>query len=138
MELWRLLAHNHWLTLNLYGYELRLCARCSGYLVGFTAPLLISGRVAKLSESLDTRVQLIACFLLALPYAVDWVTQSWGMRESSNRLRLVTGILMGMDIFLFSRLDIISGRAIFVNAALFVILVGHLGKFKKNKLVINS
>ena len=131
MELWRLLAHNHWLTLNLYGIELRLCARCSGYLLGFTAPLLASGLVADLSLSLDIRVKLLACLLLALPYTVDWVTQSWGMRESSNRMRLVTGILMGMGVLLFSRLDMVSGRAVFVNAALFVVLIGHLGEFKR-------
>jgi uncharacterized membrane protein len=131
LELWKLLAHNHWLTLNLYGFELRLCARCSGYLLGLTLPLLISGRVADLSESLDIRFQLIACFLLAIPYAVDWVTQSWGLRESSNRIRLVTGISLGMDIFLFSRLNIIAGRTIFINAVLFVILLGHIGKVKR-------
>lgn len=128
MELWRLLAHNHWVTLNLYGRELRLCARCSGYLLGFTAPLLASDRIMKLSESLDIRIQMIACFLMAFPYVVDWLTQSWGMRQSSNGVRLITGFLMGMDVFLFSRLNIISGRAIFANAALFIVLMGHLGK----------
>ena len=131
MELWRLLAHNHWVTLNLYWIELRLCARCSGYLLGFTAPLLVSGLVADLSRTLDDRVLLLACFLLALPYAVDWVTQSWGMRESNNGMRLATGTLTGMSAFLFSRLDIVSGRAIFVNAALFIFVIGHLGKSKR-------
>jgi uncharacterized membrane protein len=131
LELWRLLAHNHWVTLNLYGIELRLCARCSGYLLGFTAPLLVSTLVADLSGSLGVRVQLLACFLLALPYAVDWVTQSWGMRESSNRVRLFTGTLMGMGVFLFSRLDIVSRRTVFVNAALFIFVIGHLGKFMR-------
>ncbi len=119
------------MTLNLYGYELRLCARCSGYLLGFTAPLLVSGIVADLSESLDVRVQLIACLLTAIPYVVDWLTQSWGMRESSNGIRLTTGILLGMGVFLFSRLNIVSGRAIFFNIALFVALMGHLGKVKR-------
>lgn len=131
MELWRLLAHNHWVTLNLYGIELRLCARCSGYLLGFTAPLLVSGLVTDLSGSLGVRVQMFACFLLALPYAVDWVTQSWGVRESSNGMRLVTGTLMGMGVFLFSRLDLVSGRAVFVNAAMFIFVIGHLGKFMR-------
>jgi len=131
LELWRLLAHNHWVTLKLYGIELRLCARCSGYLLGFTAPLLASGHVADLSRSLDIRVKLLACLLLAIPYVVDWLTQSWGMRESSNGVRLVTGILMGLGIFLFSRLNLVSGRAVFVNAALFVVLIGHLGEFKR-------
>jgi uncharacterized membrane protein len=113
LELWRLLAHNHWVTLNLYGIELRLCARCSGYLLGFTAPLLVSTLVADLSGSLGVRVQLLACFLLALPYAVD------------------SGTLMGMGVFLFSRLDIVSRRTVFVNAALFIFVIGHLGKFMR-------
>ena len=133
MELWRLLAHNHWVTLKLYGIELRLCARCSGYLLGFTAPLLASGLVADLSRSLDVRVQMFACFLLALPYVVDWLTQSWGTRESSNGVRLATGILMGLGIFLFSRLNLVSGRAVFVNTALLIALVGHHGKVKKTR-----
>ena len=133
MELWRLLAHNHWVTLKLYGIELRLCARCSGYLLGFTAPLLASGLVADLSRSLDIRVQMLACLLLALPYVVDWLTQSWGMRESSNGVRLATGILMGLGIFLFSRLNLVSGRAVFVNTALLIALVGHHGKVKKTR-----
>ena len=133
MELWRLLAHNHWVTLKLYGIELRLCARCSGYLLGFTAPLLASGLVADLSGSLDIRVQMLACLLLAIPYVVDWLTQSWGMRESSNGVRLSTGILMGLGIFLFSRLNLVSGRAVFVNTALLIALVGHHGKVKKTR-----
>ncbi len=130
MELWRLLAHNHWVTLNLYGIELRLCARCSGYLLGLTAPLLALSHITKLSESLDFRVQLTACFLMALPYVVDWLTQSWGMRQSSNGTRLITGFFMGVDVFLFSRLNIVSGRALFADIALFIFLVGHLGKVK--------
>ena len=131
MELWRLLAHNHWVTLKVYGYELRLCARCSGYLLGFTVPQIASLNVATL-KSLDARIQLLACTLLALPYVVDWVTQSWGMRESNNRVRLVTGIMMGLATFLFSRLGIVSGRAIFVNLAMLAVLLGHLGKTKNS------
>lgn len=128
MELWRLLAHNHWFTLNLYRYKLRLCARCSGYILGFTTPLLVLDHLADPLGFLDPRVQLLACFLLALPYALDWVTQSWGFRQSSNRVRLVTGILLGVDVFIFSRLSLQAGRIIFVSAALAVALTGYLGK----------
>jgi uncharacterized membrane protein len=53
------------------------------------------------------------------------------MRESSNEMRLATGVLLGMGISIFSRLDIVSGRAVFANAALFVFVLGHLGKFKR-------
>lgn len=129
MELWRLLAHNHWVTLNLYGYRLRLCARCSGYLLGFITPFLVLGHLADPLGFLDPGVQLLACFLLALPYALDWVTQSWEVRQSSNWVRLTTGFLLGVDIFLFSRLSSLqAGRTIFVSAALAVALIGYFGK----------
>ena len=131
MEYWRLLAHNHWFTLNPYRYKLRLCARCSGYLIGFTTPLLVLGYLADPLGFLDPRVQLLACFLLALPYALDWVTQSWGFRQSSNRVRLTTGILLGVDVFIFSRLSLQVGRIIFVSAALAVAFTGYLGKSKR-------
>lgn len=128
MELWRLLAHSHWFTLNLYGYRLRLCARCSGYLLGFITPFLVLDYLADPLGFLDPGVQLLACFLLALPYALDWVTQSWEVRQSSNWVRLVTGILLGVDVFIFSRLSLQAGRIIFVSAALAVALIGYLGK----------
>ena len=128
MELWRLLAHDHWFTLSLLGRELRLCARCSGYLIGFAAPALLSADPQAL---LGPGLQWLALLLLAAPLTLDWVTQSWGLRESTNPVRLATGILMGLDIFLFSRLGIQSGRTIFVCAALLVTSAGYLGKLKR-------
>ena len=127
MELWRLLAHNHWFTLNLYGYKLRLCARCSGYLLGFTVPMLFLDSLANPLGFLGNGVQQLVCVILALPYTLDWVTQSWGFRQSSNPVRLATGILLGVDIFIFSRLGLQDGRIIFVGAALFVAFIGYLG-----------
>ncbi|HEX9915620.1 MAG TPA: DUF2085 domain-containing protein, partial [Candidatus Bathyarchaeia archaeon] len=107
--------------------ELRLCARCSGYVVGLAAPALLSADPTALSPA----ARLPALILLAAPLALDWVTQSWGLRESTNPVRLATGILMGLDIFLFSRLGIQSGRTIFVCAALLVASAGYLGKLKR-------
>jgi len=128
MELWRLLAHNHWITLNLRGFKVRLCARCSGYTIGFTAPLLLEGYLDVL-WSLGTRVQVLVCVLLALPCVLDWLTQCWGLRESSNMLRLVTGILMGGGVLLFSQISSLQGKTnIFMGAALAVVLTGHIGK----------
>lgn len=127
VELWRLLAHDHWFTLSLLGRELRLCARCSGYVVGLAAPALLSADPTALSPA----ARLPALILLAAPLALDWVTQSWGLRESTNPVRLATGILMGLDIFLFSRLGIQSGRTIFVGAVLLVASAGYLGKLKR-------
>ena len=134
MECWRLLAHNHWFTLNLYGYEVRLCARCSGYLLGLIAPLLVHNYLGiDLLGFLGPDFQMRAVVLFALPYAFDWVTQSWGVRESRNGLRLATGILLGVDIFVFSRLggSLLTRRLIFVGVALSVALMGYFGKLER-------
>jgi len=92
MELWRLLAHRNWLTLRALGLELRLCSRCSGYLAGFlflTASKSVTGLQAL--QVVPTQHQFIICMLLTMPLILDWLTQSWGLRESDNVKRLITG-----------------------------------------------
>ena len=131
MELWRLLAHSHWFTLNVLGYDVRLCARCSGYILGFATPFLVLGHLADPLGFLNPGVQQLVCVLLTLPYALDWVTQSWGLRHSTNWVRLTTGIFLGVDIFIFSRLGLQAWRIIFVGAALFVAFIGFVGKLKR-------
>jgi len=134
LECWRLLAHNHWFTVNLYGYRVRLCARCSGYLLGFIAPYLVFDCFGvDLPGFLDPDTRLLAIALFALPYALDWITQSWGTRESSNWMRLATGILLGVDVFLFSRLGdgLLARKHIFIGVALVVASMGYLGKLKR-------
>ena len=127
MGLWRLLAHNHWLTLNILGYDVRVCARCFGYTLGFTTPFLFF-RALRVEPTLMGISWQLVCLLLALPLTVDWVTQSWGLRKSSNFVRLFTGILFGLDLFIYSRLgmDMETKKLVFVAAALTVALIGKL------------
>jgi uncharacterized membrane protein len=62
---------------------------------------------------------------------VDWLTQSWGIRESSNRLRLFTGFLLGIDVFIYSRFYASFGfKLIFAIIAIIVTLIGLMGKLK--------
>ena len=96
MELWKLVAHRHWLTLRIFDRELRLCARCSGYVAGFlTLTVLLNLFEFNLFRSLTIQSQLFICLLLVVPLASDWLTQSWGLRNSNNRLRLFTGAILG-------------------------------------------
>ena len=124
------MAHNHWITLSLKGYEVKICARCSGYLLGFTAPHL-GYRILGIDSPIfiDPFWQLV-CFLLALPLAVDWITQSWGLRRSNNRVRLLSGIFVGLGLFMFMGLGISleNKRVIFILATLMVTLIGEFGK----------
>lgn len=109
MELWRLLAHRHWFTLRLLGRELRLCARCSGYALGILA-LTAYGSLFGLSAfgSLDPGLQILLCYITVVPLAFDWLTQSWGWRESNNNLRLATGTILGIGLSLFSQVSLPS------------------------------
>jgi uncharacterized membrane protein len=132
LEYWKLLAHNHYFTLNIFGHKLRLCARCSGYLLGILTSIFYFNYLSNPLVFLDLGFQQQTCVILALPYALDWITQSWGFRESSNPVRLVTGILLGVDLILFSSIgsSLQESRITFVGGVLFVAFIGYLGKLR--------
>ncbi|MDP1551877.1 MAG: DUF2085 domain-containing protein [Methanobacteriaceae archaeon] len=83
-----------------------LCARCTGTLIGvFTLPIYHM-------EIMSPSIGLIVLF--ASPAIVDAFTQLIGFRESNNKLRLITGFLLGASL---SALIVISGK-ILVNMIL--------------------
>jgi len=73
------------------------------------------------------------CTLLAVPYVGDWLTQSWGLRQSNNGLRLLTGAVTGVGISLFSSIDATPGfkTMIYVSAAALIAIFGSAGKLIK-------
>ncbi len=78
------------------GYQLPVCARCTGVLIGHTAALILSvcGKVPSALASLG----------MLLTMGADWFIQYVGLRESVNPRRLITGILGGMGVmFLWVR-----------------------------------
>ena len=129
---WRLLlSHSHWVEVRLNGRSLRLCARCSGTVAGFLAVL------APLSL-MGLKIPAAAapfCFVLAAPAAVDWVTQSWGLRESSNGLRLSTGFLEGAGVALLSTaplpLTLKLGMLLYVAAS--ILTLGWVGRIARGR-----
>ncbi|MDO9044291.1 MAG: DUF2085 domain-containing protein [Methanobacteriaceae archaeon] len=77
-------------TIYFKNKPLPLCARCTGTLLGvFTLPIFHWEIIGP---------SLIAIFVLGLPALVDGITQFVGWRESNNKLRLITGFLLGMSI----------------------------------------
>jgi len=131
MELWRLVAHRHWITLDVFGRRLRLCARCTGYALGFLAlTAVISVQGLQFFGSLSPLIQIAVCLLLLAPLTLDWVTQSWGLRESNNGLRLLTGLFLGSGVSLFSLVDVTRNfRVLFyLYAAMIIVLGGTIGK----------
>ena len=125
------MAHRHWITLDVFGRRLRLCARCTGYSLGFLAlTAVISVWGLRFFGSLSPPYQVAVCLLLLAPLTLDWVTQSWGLRESNNGLRLLTGLFLGSGVSLFSLVDVTRNfRVLFyLYTAMIIVLGGTIGK----------
>jgi len=141
MDIWRLLAHRNWFTLRALGLELRLCSRCSGYLAGFlflTAARSVTGLQAL--QAFPIQNQFIICMLFAMPLILDWLTQSWGLRESDNVVRFITGAILGMDISLYSAIEFLPDlkAPLFVLITFAVALIGLIGlKTKRYRILDN-
>ncbi|WP_225741249.1 DUF2085 domain-containing protein [Halorussus halophilus] len=73
-----------------------LCARCTPlYLSGFFALLILQ---LGIWWPPDQVIGILFGIVLIIPGALDGVTQMFGNRESNNRLRTITGILMGVGV----------------------------------------
>lgn len=73
----------------LCGYQLPICARCTGVIIGYllTIPIYIS-------VSFNYIHCLIACFIMF----TDWFVQYKRIKESTNVRRLLTGIIGGFGV----------------------------------------
>ena len=76
----------------LFDVTMPICARCVGVYVGLLAGLALFPLLAKLSE----RTMRVVAFLAVTPLALDGLTQLTGLRESTNELRVITGLLAGL------------------------------------------
>jgi len=132
MELWRIVAHRHWITLRIFDREMRVCARCSGYVIGFFGLTVFRNfLVLPIFHSFKNPHQLFLCFLFALPLTYDWLTQSWGLRDSNNRLRLLTGAVLGVGVSLLysSEVTPFFRTLFYVSIAVLIAGFGLVGEF---------
>lgn len=74
------------------GHQFPVCARCTGaYLSISTVPIIKY-------LNLEANTFLLGGIILVIPMAVDGITQLFGLRESNNYLRLVTGFIGGIGV----------------------------------------
>jgi uncharacterized membrane protein len=125
--LWRLMSHRHWITLKILGKEIRLCARCLGFVVGYSIVRNIQPPPTFYTS--ENITQLVLCALFAIPLIFDWGSQSWGLRDSNNSLRFITGIIAGQGISLlsFSTTPLQAKIVFYLNLAIIVMIFGLLG-----------
>lgn len=79
-------------SLDFAGVAMPICARCLGIYAGLLAGLAVFWLIPYLRE------RLVRPFAIAavVPLAVDGLTQLAGLRESTNELRIVTGVIAGL------------------------------------------
>lgn len=77
--------------LELWGVPMPVCARCVGVYAGLLAGLAAFAAVPRLGERVARWLAMVA----VTPLAVDGLTQLAGLRESTNALRIATGLAAG-------------------------------------------
>jgi uncharacterized membrane protein len=78
--------------LELFGTPMPICSRCTAIYVGLLAGLLLFLFLPPMREAVIRVIALAA----VTPLAIDGLTQLAGLRESSNPLRMATGMLAGL------------------------------------------
>jgi uncharacterized membrane protein len=77
--------------LTIAGTPMPICARCVGIYGGFLAGLILF----PILKGANERVMRILLAVAAIAMFLDGVTQAIGLRESTNPLRLATGLTVG-------------------------------------------
>ncbi len=95
------LAHHTALRINrtigvrVLSWEQRFCTRCSGQWMA-TAAWVALMLAFRLEIALPIWVAVLS--LLPMPAFLDWITQTWGIRESTTTLRMLTGSILGIGV----------------------------------------
>ena len=84
---------NRTLQLRFMGWDQPLCTRCTSQWLSFGG---FASVMACYSFDPGTLVWVALLCVLPLPALVDWVTQSWGWRESTTPIRVATGSALGL------------------------------------------
>ena len=90
-------------SLFVAGHPMAVCARCFALAAGLVLGAGVAGRVAALEaprpdQARRWRAPFWGMCLAAVPMALDGFSQLFGLRESTNTLRVLTGALLGLTV----------------------------------------
>ena len=77
--------------LTIFGAQMPICARCVAIYAGFIAGIALF----PIAKRIEERIMRIVLAVAAAPIFLDGMTQAMGLRESTNPLRLATGLIVG-------------------------------------------
>lgn len=86
-------------ALSYKGQYFGLCARCTGM---YTSGILTLIMMVFWGSSLSPGTSILVGSLLLIPSGIDGTTQLFGERESTNSLRIFTGLLLGVGVVLMA------------------------------------
>ena len=86
---------NRTIGVRISNYEQRFCTRCTGQWMG-TAACVALMLTFRLEIALAIWTAVLS--LLPMPAFIDWITQTWGDRESTTTLRMLTGSILGVGV----------------------------------------
>jgi len=84
--------------ISIWGVPMPICARCAAIYAGLAVSLIIFFVLPRMSE-LAARVTLM---IAVTPLAVDGLTQLARLRQSTNALRMATGVTAGIAFGLWA------------------------------------
>ena len=93
--------------LTIAGVPMPICARCTAIYAGLAAGIALFWLVPVLTEIAARRLLFVA----AIPMAIDGLTQLVRLRESTNLLRIETGVIAG-TAFAFWALSAVENRVL--------------------------
>jgi len=97
--LFRLLCHGiPDRCLLLFGVPMPICARCTAIYAGLIAGAMLFRLLPRIRE---TTARIVLALALA-PLGIDGLTQLVRLRESTNALRVTTGLIAGMAFALWA------------------------------------
>lgn len=89
-------------SFHIHGHQFPVCARCTGFYTGLLVYLIYT-LIYKHGYDLN---MLIISIILMIPVAIDGFTQYFGIRESTNNLRFITGFIGGIGLIIFLKIII--------------------------------
>lgn len=84
-------------SLFISGYKMAVCSRCFAIYVAFLFGGIAFNFFRKKLKPWDLKYYVLFC----IPMALDGFTQLFGFRESTNELRILTGVIFGLGSALY-------------------------------------
>ena len=84
--------------LTLWNVPMPICARCTAIYGGALLGIALMWLLPAISE----RTARLAMYACAMPLGIDGLTQLTTLRESTNELRLLTGVIGGIGFALWA------------------------------------